>query len=105
MKGIRVADHFTRFAKKFQAVPSSPKSLDQPVDLLAESREDARFGDADGVARHAERLGHVARAPTFQDQLPEGRPGRRLELRLDQFEEPADDVPVVLLVPQTAQSV
>src|SRR5262245_30680861 len=64
-------------------------SIDQPLGLLAQPGQDARACDADGVGRQAQVLGHGGRRLLLEDQQAEGAPRRRLELRLDQLQQPA----------------
>ena len=78
-------------------------SVNKPVDLLAEAREDPRLGNADGVGREIQLgSGFTGRALLEHHDL-EGPPGGRLELTLDHLQQPAKDVAVVFIVPQSAQ--
>src|SRR5690349_13769976 len=77
-------------------------SLDQPASLLAQTGQHARLGDEDRVDGHPQLGRRLIRRCAFQGHALEGPPGGRLEARADQLQQPAGDVPVVLLVPAPA---
>src|SRR5262249_52934241 len=79
------------------------RSVDQTVNLLPEPAQNARLGDADRVGRNAKFRRDLIRTLALQDQQLKGPPSGRLELRLDQLQQPADDVAVVFLVPEPAE--
>src|SRR6516165_1403604 len=78
-------------------------SVDEAGDFLAEACQDARLGDADGIRGQAQVSGGFTGGLAFQYNHPEGLPGCRLKLRLDELKEPADHMSVVLLVPAAAK--
>ena len=61
--------------------------------------EDARLGEQDGVERQAQFLGDLRRRNPVEGHAAEGGQRGRLEHRLDQLHQPAQDVAVVFLVP------
>src|SRR5262249_46785428 len=67
--------------------------------LLAQSAEDVRLGDVDGVDRDSHLGRHRLGRAAAQDEQLEGPPGGRFELPLDLLQQRTDDVLVVLAVP------
>src|SRR5262249_26144071 len=86
-------------AKKTQRIKMS---VDQARALWPEAAEYTRLGDEHGVERQAEFGRHRLRRGAVHHLPAECLPGGRRELGLDQFQQPADDVLVVLLVPELA---
>jgi hypothetical protein len=68
-----------------------------------DTAQDARPGDVDGPHRQAELAGHRGPGRAVQGQAAKGAQGARLELLLDQVEQAAEDVLVVLAVPLPVQ--
>src|SRR5436305_351628 len=80
------------------------KSIRQSAQLLPEASEYARFGEQNGIDRHAKLGGDGGGFNAVDGDTAKGLPGFRLELGLDEFHEAAGDVLVVLLVPEKAQA-
>src|SRR5262245_18113162 len=78
-------------------------SVHEAVDLGPEAAQHARLGDAHRHRRQAQGGGRLRRRPALEHDQAEGSPGGGLELRLEQLQQPADDVFVVLMVPGAAQ--
>src|SRR6185437_7369324 len=93
-----------RKARDDRIISGIIESIENAVDLLAKTAEDTRLGDAHGVGSDAQRGGDLGGALALQNQAPEGTPGRRLELRLNQLQKPARDVAVVFLIPEATKT-
>src|SRR5439155_8941132 len=65
----------------------SEPSIEEAVDFPAEAGEHARLGDADGVGGEGQGRRDFPRRLALQHHHPERPPGRRLELRLEEFQQ------------------
>src|SRR5207237_1210547 len=71
---------------------------------LPEAAEDARFGDANGVGGEMQLGGRLPGAFVFQHEQLKRPPGGGLEFRLEQLQEAAGDMSVVLLIPKPVEA-
>jgi hypothetical protein len=79
------------------------KNVHEAGRLFAQSLEDSRLGDQDGVDGQAEFRRDVRGRAAVLDLALEGPPCRRLELEADRLQQGPGDVAIVFLVPGTAQ--
>jgi len=78
-------------------------SIENTIDFLAKAAENTRFGDAHRVRGDAQIGGDLGGAFAFQHEAAEGTPRGRLELRLDQDQQPPRDVAIMFFVSKTAE--
>src|SRR5262249_4010749 len=72
------------------------RSIEQPVELLAQPAEDPALGDVDGAQADAQLSGDLGGRLAAGDVVPVGPPGGRGELRLHELLDPAQQVGAVL---------
>jgi hypothetical protein len=79
-------------------------SIDELAGFLPQPAQNPRLGDDDGVDCHVQLLRHLPRRRSIQRNAAKSLPGGCGKLRLNQLQKAVEDVAVVLLIPEAAQT-